>query len=155
MVRTVNKRTTLIVSDMKRSRAFYQDCLGMTVYYDDEVIVSGDGLPAGEPGSKTHLIILKCQDPVIGMIGLLEFLEPRLPEPPQHKERVGIGDTVFVMDVDDVDTVYERLVANDFPLYAAPHEWEIRAANGQIKRMKSVSLFDPDGYFVELNMTLS
>ena len=87
MVRTINKRTTLIVSDMKRSLAFYEDCLGMTVYYDDEVIVSGDGLPAGEPGSKTHLIILKCQDPVIGMIGLLEFLEPRLPEPPHQRQQ--------------------------------------------------------------------
>ncbi len=154
MLQTINKRTTLIVSNMKRSRAFYEDCLGMTVYYDDEVIVSGDGLPAGEPGSKTHLIILKCQDPAIGMIGLVEFLEPRLPEPTKTKERVGIGDAVFVMDVDDIDEVYDRLVAHDFPLYATPHEWEIRAANGQIKRMKSVSLFEPDGCFVELNMTL-
>ena len=98
---------------------------------------------------------MKCQDPVIGMIGLLEFKEPRLPEPATKKERVGIGDTIFVMDVDDVDTVYERFKAHDFPLYAEPHEWEIRAANGQMKRMKSVSLFDPDGYFIELNMTLT
>ncbi len=154
MVQTINKRTTLIISNMKRSREFYEDCLGMTVYYDDEVIVSGDGLPAGEPGSRTHLVILRCQDPVIGMIGLLEFLEPRLPEPAVSKRRLGIGDTVFVMDVDDVDAVYEKLVANEFKLYATPHEWEIRAANGQMKRMRSISLFDPDGYFIELNMTL-
>ena len=42
------KRTTLIVRDIGRSLAFYRDVLGMPVWYDDEVVLSGRVPPAGQ-----------------------------------------------------------------------------------------------------------
>ena len=49
-MKNVLKRTTLIVRDAERSLAFYRDVLGMTVWYDDEIVLSGRGLAAGGPG---------------------------------------------------------------------------------------------------------
>ena len=81
------KRTTLIVRDLARSVAFYRDVIGLSVWYDDTIELSGVGLAAGKKGDQTHLVIMKSQDPIVGMIGLLEFTTPRLPEPPRRVRR--------------------------------------------------------------------
>ena len=144
------KRTTLIVRDMGTSLRFYRDVLGMSVWYDDEVVLSGVGLAAGAKGDRTHLVILKARDPVIGMIGLLEFTEPRLSSPPP-RERLGIGDIVFVMQGSDVAEVHRRAVTFGARVHAAPHRFEVRGADGRMIGMTSLSLWDPDGFFIEYN----
>lgn len=45
---TIIKRTTLIVRDMEKSLNFYRDILGMSVYYDNQITLKGDLLPAGK-----------------------------------------------------------------------------------------------------------
>ena len=107
---TLVKRTTLIVRSLDRSRDFYRDVLGLTVWYDDEIVLSGVGLAAGKAGDRTRLIILQAADPVVGMIGLLQFTEPALPAPPR-RDLLGIGDIVFVMQGDAVASVHQRAVA--------------------------------------------
>ncbi len=77
------KRTTLIVRDMETSARWYEQVLGMTRYYDNEIVLSGIGMAAGNAGDRTHLIIMQAEDPVIGMIGLLQWVEPELPAPPE------------------------------------------------------------------------
>lgn len=144
------KRTTLIVRDIERSLGFYRDVLGMTVWYDDVITLSGVGLAAGGKGDRTRLVILKAEDPVIGMIGLLEFTAPRLPEPVM-RERLGIGDIVFVMQGRDVAEVHRRALAYGARIHAAPHRFEVRGASGQMIGMTSLSLWDPDGFFIEYN----
>lgn len=57
------RRTTLIVRDMAIARRWYEQVLGMTVYYDDEVVLSGVGLAAGKAGDRTHLVIMQAEDP--------------------------------------------------------------------------------------------
>ena len=79
MGNTIVKRTTLIVRDIEKSRAWYEQVLEMSAYYDDEVVLSGTGMAAGKKGDKTHLVILKCQDPVIGMIGPVSYTHLTLP----------------------------------------------------------------------------
>ncbi|GIT37227.1 MAG: hypothetical protein Ct9H300mP6_10950 [Gammaproteobacteria bacterium] len=81
MSRAIVKRTTLIVRDIKKSTQWYQEVLGMSIYYDGEVTLGGKGMAAGKKGDVTHLIILKCDDPVIGMIGLLQWVDPLWPAP--------------------------------------------------------------------------
>ena len=144
------KRTTLVVRDIEKSVTFYRDILGMTVWYDDEVVLSGVGLAAGKAGDRTHLVIMKCEDPVVGMIGLLEFTEPALPAPPVPTA-VGIGSIVFVWQSDDVQGVFERLQAADAHIHAEPHSFEITGHDGSHLKMTSISFFDPDGYFIEMN----
>ena len=89
---TLVKRTTLIVRSIERSVAFYRDVLGLSVWYDDRVTLSGVGLAAGARGDETHLVIMQASDPVVGKIGLLEFTQPRLPEPPRRD-----GDRVRIL----------------------------------------------------------
>lgn len=144
------KRTTLIVRDAERSLRFYRDVLGLTVWYDDQIELSGVGLAAGNRGDRTRLVIMKALDPVVGMIGLLEFTEPRLPEPPLRR-RLGIGDIVFVMQGKDIAAVRDRAVAFGATIHAEPHGFEVRGADGRMLSMTSLSLWDPDDYFIEYN----
>lgn len=148
-VSSIVKRTTLIVRDAARSLAFYRDVLGMTVWYDDTIVLGGVTLPVGARGDRTRLVIMRAQDPVIGMIGLLEFTEPRLPAPSGERRGLGIGDVVFVMQVDDVEALHRRLRDAGARIHAAPHPFEVRGADGQLVRMSTVSFRDPDGYFFE------
>lgn len=150
-MQNILKRTTLIVRDLARSLAFYRDGLGMTVWYDDEVVLSGRGLAAGQAGDRTRLVILQAQDPVIGMLGLLQWVEPPLPPPAAERTRLSIGDVVFVMQTDDVAEARRRLAALGARIFAEPHPFEVRGADGQVARMTSLSVWDPDGYFIELN----
>ncbi|MBK6597421.1 MAG: VOC family protein [Proteobacteria bacterium] len=147
---TIIKRTTLLVRSCERSSTFYRDVFGMTVYYDDVIELGGVGLAAGNKGDKTHLMIMRADDPVIGMVGLLEFTEPRLPAPPR-RERLGIGDLVFVMQGDDAQGVYRRAIQFGARIHAPPHAYEVRGADGSQLSMTTVSLWDPDDYFIEFN----
>lgn len=151
----VLKRTTLIVRDAERSLAFYRDVLGMTVWYDDEVVLSGRGLAAGEPGGRTRLVIMQAQDPVIGMLGLLQFVDPPLEAPAEGRERLAIGDVVFVVQADDVAAVRRCLGEHGARVHAEPHAFEVRGASGELIRMTSLSFWDPDGYFFEVNQRLA
>jgi catechol 2,3-dioxygenase-like lactoylglutathione lyase family enzyme len=144
------KRTTLIVRDVGRSVAFYRDVLGLSVWYDDQIVLSGIGLAAGAKGDRTRLVIMKSEDPVIGMIGLLEFVEPRLAEP-AARTRLGVGDIVFVMQGKDVASVHQRAIDFGARVHAAPHRFEVRGADGRIISMTSLSLWDPDDFFIEYN----
>lgn len=148
---SILKRTTLIVRDAEASLRFYRDLLGFTVWYDDEVVLSGRGLAAGGAGDRTRLVIMKAKDPVIGMLGLLQWVEPPLPAPAAVRERLGIGDVVFVLQTDDVLEVHRRLEAAGARVFAGPYPFEIRGADGQLLRMTSISFWDPDGYFLEMN----
>ena len=150
MIPPLVKRTTLIVRDVNRSVAFYRDVLRLSVWYDDEIVLSGTGLAAGAKGDRTRLVIMKAQDPVIGMIGLLEFTEPRLPEP-APRTRLGIGDTVFVLQGKDVASVHQRAIDFGARIHAAPHRFEVRGADGRMISMTSLSLWDPDDFFIEYN----
>lgn len=150
-MQNIVKRTTLIVRDAGRSLRFYRDVLGMSVWYDDEIVLSGRGLAAGQPGDRTRLVIMQAQDPVIGMIGLLQWVEPALQEPAGERERLGIGDVVFVTQSDDVQEAHRRLRAWGARIFAEPHEFRVRAADGQELVMTSISFWDPDGYFYEMN----
>ena len=123
----VLKRTTLIVRDLARSIAFYRDVLGLTVWYDDEIVLGGTGLAAGAAGDRTRLVIMQAQDPVGGMIGLLQFTAPPLPAPQGERTRLGIGDVVFVLQSDDVAAVHRRLVECGARIFAAPTSFVVAA----------------------------
>ena len=148
---SIVKRTTLIVRDADRSLAFYRDVLGLTVWYDDEIVLGGVTLPVGARGDRTRLVIMRADDPVIGMIGLLQFTAPPLPAPETERATLGIGDVVFVMQTDDVEAVYARLQQWGARVQAPPHAFEVRGADGAWLRMTTLSFWDPDGYFFEIN----
>jgi catechol 2,3-dioxygenase-like lactoylglutathione lyase family enzyme len=145
------KRTTLIVRDMQTAKRWYQKVLGMTVYYDDEVVLSGVGMAAGKAGDRTHLIILQAADPEIGMIGLLQWVDPPLPAPAEIPTSVGYGNPTFVVRSDNAHAAWEAAKELGTHIHADPHQWSIKGADGKVKHFVSIGIFDPDGHFYELN----
>jgi catechol 2,3-dioxygenase-like lactoylglutathione lyase family enzyme len=151
---SIVKRTTLIVRDIEKSVQWYKDVLGMTVWMDTEVELSGVGMACGNAGDKTHLVILQCEDPVIGMIGLLQWVEPILPAPAEIPTSVTYGNPTFVVESDDAVASFEAASRLGTHVHSQPHEWSIRGHDGRMKHFMSVSLFDPDGHFYECNQVL-
>jgi catechol 2,3-dioxygenase-like lactoylglutathione lyase family enzyme len=148
------RRVTMLVNEIETPLKIYRDILGMDVYYDQEIVVSGVGLPAGEPDSKTRLVILQCNDPYIGMLGILQYVDPPLPEPVPRPSpnRVRTGEVVFVMHNEDVPAAYEQLCQIDgVEIVSEPHISEYPKDDGSVFRILGCSFFDPNGYFIELN----
>ena len=155
MATTTVKRTTLIVRNIEASSKWYEEILDMSLYYDDTITLSGQGLAAGKKGDVTHLKIYKCSDPVIGMIGLLQWLDPELPAPEKIPTEVNYGNPTFVVDTDNVDEVYKKALALETHIHSEPHEWSVRGADGNMINFITLSVFDPDGYFYEINQRLT
>ena len=155
MATTTVKRTTLIVRDIEVSSKWYEEVLGMSLYYDDTITLGGKGMAAGKKGDITHLKIYKCSDPVIGMIGLLQWIDPELPAPEEIPTKVDYGNPTFVVDTNNVDEVYKKALTLGTHIHSEPHEWSVRGADGNMINFITLSVFDPDGYFYEINQRLT
>jgi catechol 2,3-dioxygenase-like lactoylglutathione lyase family enzyme len=150
------RRTTLIVRDIERSLAFYRDALGLRVVYDQAM--TRPALP-GAPASETRqmrLVLLRANDDYVGVIGLLEYTAPRLPDPPNGAERPGIGEVILVINAADLDQRFERVRATPGVRVASePQLTTYPAPDGRGSIEVRVSaVWDPDGYFIELNQLL-
>lgn len=148
------KRTTLFVRDIEKSVQWYKDVMGMTVWLDTDFTLSGEGLAAGKAGDVTHLTIMQANDPVIGMIGLLQWVDPPMPAPEEIPMSVTYGNPTFVVEAGDAIATYEAAKRLGTRVHSEPHEWSTRGHDGRMKHFLSVSLFDPDGYFFECNQVL-
>lgn len=153
-MKNILRRTTLIVRDIGRSVRWYEHVVGMTRYYEGEVVLSGAGMAAGKAGDRTHLVIMQCEHPEIGMIGLLQWVDPPLPAPAEIPVGVTYGNPTFVVASDDARTALQRARELGSHVHSEAHEWSIRGADGEMKRFVSTSVFDPDGYFYEFNQQL-
>lgn len=150
------RRTTLIVRDVDRSLAFYRDALGLKLVYDQ--VITRPGRPEDPPGTerKMRLALLRANDSFVGVIGLLEYTSPRLPDPPNDAKRPGIGQVILVINAQDLDQRFERVRATPGVRVASePQLTEYPSPDGKGTIPVRVSaLWDPDGYFIELNQLL-
>jgi len=144
------KRTTMMVRDMERSLVFYRDVLGATIWFDRPFTLDGGGLPIGKKGDKLRLVIVKFEHDEIGMIGLMEFLDPVMPAPDVVHE-LGYGRPVFVIVAEDAQAIYERAETKGFKTRGEPKTWSTTGAKGETKHFVSTFLWDDDGHFFECN----
>ena len=149
------KRTTLIVRDVAASQRWYEAVFGMTVWMDTDFTLSGEGLAAGKAGDVTHLTIMQANDPKIGMIGLLQWVDPPLPAPDEIPTSVTYGNPTFVVEAEDARASRDAAEKLGTHIHSDLHEWSTKGHDGRIKHFLSCSLFDPDGYFYECNQVLS
>lgn len=151
------RRTTIFVEDMERSLLLYRDALGLEVYYDQPVTLSGDGLAAGVPGTVTRLVLMRANDPWVGVLGLLELQDLPLEPPATPKEKLGIGDIVLVLHNNDLEASYEKAIAvPGVRNFSAPHVSEYPQPDGNgVIRVMGTSFWDPDGIFVEMNQVMT
>lgn len=150
------RRTTLIVRDMERSLAFYRDAIGLKLVYDQVLTrpAPKNNPAAGE--TAVRLALLRGNDDFLGLIGLLEYQNPRLPEPDNSPRRPGIGDVIMVFNAKDLRRRFEKVrVTPGVTVASEPALLQYPAGEGKepIPVMVS-SMWDPDGYFVELSQIL-
>ena len=150
------RRTTLIVRDIDRSLAFYRDALGLTVVYDQ--VITRPGRPEDPPGTQRQmrLVLLRANDTFVGAIGLLQYTSPALPDTGSKVQRPGIGDVILVINASDLDRRIEKVRATSGVTVAnEPQLIEYPAPDGKGTIPVRVSaVWDPDGYFIELNQLL-
>lgn len=146
------KRTTLIVRDADRMKEFYEQVLGWKLSYSSEMELSGGIIPCGKPGDRVKLYMMEGVDPQIAKIGLLEWLDPKLPDPGPPTHRLGIGNIVLVADVPDMDALMEKVEA--FPgakVHFAPEDGTFPDPRGEGNiEYSNAAMFDPEGFFYEL-----
>ncbi|WP_397584029.1 VOC family protein [Sphingorhabdus sp.] len=145
------KRTTLIVRDGDKAKNWYEQVFGMTAWMDTPFTLSGTQLAAGKKGDQTRLIILKCEDDMIGMIGLLEWIEPKQDAPKELPIEIQFGAPIFVVASDDAKAALERARALGSRIHCEPRNWTVTGADGKKKDMIGCSFWDLDGYFFEVN----
>lgn len=145
------KRTTLIVRDAEAAAAWYERVFGMTRMMDTPFTLSGVQLAAGAAGDRTRLIILKCRDDMVGMIGLLQWVDPPMPAPAERPSRVPFGMPIFVVAADDCRATTERARDAGGRIHCEPRDWTVTGFDGREQAMIGASFFDLDGYFFEVN----
>lgn len=150
------RRLTIIVRSIDASLRLYRDVLGLKINYDTVVTTSGVALPAGTPGAKARLVLLNGNDPWIGWIGLMQWIDPPLADPGPPPTRLGIGGHVLVTNTDDA--VRRCTLAARVPgvrMTAEPRLQTYPGRNGAPDiRVMGCNFFDPDGTLVELNQIL-
>lgn len=150
------RRVTMIVRDIENSLKLYRDVVGLKVNYDTVVETSGVALPAGVPGAKARLVLLNSNDPWVGWIGLMQWIEPPLDGPADYPKRMTFGGHVIVMNTDDVEgrCAAAALVPGVTP--TAPPRLQIYPGRngGPEIRVKGCNFFDPDGTLIEMNQIL-
>jgi len=144
------KRTTMMVRDMERALIFYRDVLGAKVWFDRPFTLDGGGLPIGKKGDKLRLVIIQFDHDEIGMIGLMEFLDPVMPAPEVSHE-LGYGKPVFVIVAEDAQSIHDKATSQGFKTRGAPKTWSTTGARGETKHFVSTFLWDDDGHFFECN----
>lgn len=149
------KRTTLMVRDADAAARFLEQTFGMTRAMDTPFTLSGEQLAAGAKGDELRLILMKAEDDTIGMIGLMEWIEPRLDAPAERPTRIPFGMPVFVVAAQDCRATVERARAAGAHIHCEPRDWTVTGFGGVQQAMIGASFFDPDGYFYEVNQRVS
>ncbi|MGP1353866.1 MAG: VOC family protein [Parasphingopyxis sp.] len=149
------KRTTLMVRDGERAARWYEQVFGMTRWMDAPFTLSGNLLAAGRAGDETRLIIIKCRHDKIGMIGLLEWIDPRRTVPRVLPTEIAFGAPIFVVESEDARGTVERAHTLGSRIHCEPHQWTVTGADGAHKVMIGCSFWDLDGYFFEVNQPLN
>jgi len=151
---SVVKRTTLLVSDIERSIAFYE-AIGFSIWLDRggdrDPNAEGGGLPLNGKPSYSRIAIMEGQHPEWAMIGLLQFDNPPLPwtRDPDDKT-IGTSDAVLVIVTDDIKEVYSNLQTMGATILKEPEDYTSNSVNGR-KFGAIMFVQDPDGYVIELS----
>lgn len=149
------KRTTLMVRDAEVAARWYEQVFGMTRVMDTPFTLSGTQLAAGAKGDRTRLVILKCADDMIGMIGLLQWVDPPMAAPADLPTQITFGAPIFVVAAKDCRATTERARAAGSRIHCMPRDWTVTGFDGKEQAMVGASFFDLDGYFFEVNERVS
>jgi catechol 2,3-dioxygenase-like lactoylglutathione lyase family enzyme len=148
------RRITLVVRDVDRSLAVYRDALGLRVVYD-QLIGGGAGADGRSTPPTIRLVLLRANDDFVGLIGLMQRLDDTPPPPPDPPGRARAGQPILVINARDLETRFPKLAATPgVTVSKAPMPVEYPAPGGGTIPVLFSAIWDPDGFFVELNQLL-
>jgi len=151
----VVKRTTVMVRNAEQAAQWYENVLGMKRWMDTPFTLSGNQLASGKEGDQTRLVIMQAEHDQIGMIGLLQWVDPvRDDVPAELPTEIPFGTPIFVVASKDTVATVERARAAGSRIHAEPVEWTVTGADGRQKDMMGASFWDLDGNFFEVNQVL-
>ena len=147
-------RSTFIVADIESAIKFYSEVFGWKVAYDNVLAVDHRFPPAAPDGAPCRLVIFQIEDPEVGGIGFMQYLEDEIGiGPSKHREKLRQGEAILVIKSKDPDACYERVVTTDAVIVAPPTDWTVPGtAPGQVIKLRTMSLFDPNGIYIEVNL---
>ena len=148
------KRTTFIVADAEASAEFYKSVFGWSVWYDNIVKADRRFPPSGAPDmAEVRLIILEAKDPKVGKLGLLQYLDPPFDTGTvQDRTKVRMGESILVVETEDVDGIYERATAAGASVVTSPVDWQVPSPDGESAiKLRTISMFDPNGIYMEIS----
>jgi len=135
--------TGFTVRDLERSLAFYRDALGMEVVFEQEKRGGYLAEIVGYPDA--HVRMAHLQFPGGGhRVELFEYVNPTPQGDPGEPRDVGI--THVCLAVDDIDALFERVVAAGASSISDP----VLVDTGANAGGRGVYVRDPDGTLLEL-----
>lgn len=148
------KRTTFIVPNAKQAATFYEKVFGWKVWYDNILEADHRFPPSGaKDKAKVHLIVLEVADPKIGKLGLLSYINPPFDTAtPKNRTKVRMGETILVINSQDVKAVHQKALKAGANIVSAPVDWVVPGpGNSADINLRTMAMFDPNGIYMEIS----
>ena len=137
------RRTTLVVRDIEKSLPLYRDALGLAVIYDQVI------------GGTTRLVLLRANDDFVGVLGLMQRLNPAGPVPPPEFHKARPGEHILVFNLKDLEARFEKIrAAPSVTIAEPPKRIDYPGPAGTTIPVMFSAIWDADGNFIELNRIL-
>ncbi len=143
------QRTTLIVSDIEKSMAFYER-LGLVKTADrastgPSDVFGMDVLPLTADPTRSHLVVMSGDRGA--SIGLLWYDRPPLASARGNLMGLGTGDIILAIQVRDLQAAYNDLDRLGVRFHRAP----ARFVSPDLQPGMRMYAYDPDGHMVEVS----
>jgi catechol 2,3-dioxygenase-like lactoylglutathione lyase family enzyme len=147
------RRTTLIVEDIDNSLLLYRDALGFNVIYDNIIRTPRSAKSDVEAEISRRLVFVQANDDYIGIIGLLEYTKPRKPVREREPAAFSSGSTVLLFTTTNLKERFTQ--AEQVPgvsVIEPPTDTSYPSYDGKSTiGVRTSTLYDPDGFLIELN----
>ncbi len=140
------------VQDLDRSIAFYRDILGMT--FQGEILMEGPETDAlfCRKGCKARVAYLNGSEHIMAPpLELIQFVDAASRIDSADLMKTSISEICF--RVQDIDTVYQHLIANHVDCLSAPQSFDFTVSG--FGKSKALYFRDPDGIIMELMESVS
>lgn len=141
------RRTTVVVSNLARSLAFYRDLLGMDVYFEGDIGNPGASAVTALDCDGIRMVVLNVGGAEHGMVGLMEIrgARPALAAT-QWDARLRTGEAILVIPTENMRLLHQRLVDAGARVVAPPVRIEVPGR----PEVHEMMVRDPDGLVVNL-----
>lgn len=142
-------RAALMVSDLDKSREFYETVLGLTDVYTEGVAQGGNmNALIGMPDTvTTRVCVLKVPGkPEYGMVGLFEVKNPAPPRIQRQNDSSNVGELCMVFYCENLDPVFEQAKKRGLTIVSPPVPLRVR---GHVKQ-REMTFRGPDGEKINL-----